>query len=281
MMTKDIYKIKNKPFLRWAGGKTWLTKKIIDYLPKEINNYHEPFLGGGAIFIYLKSYNLIQGTSFLSDSNQELINSYQQLKLDPNIIIDRLKKLKNTEDEYYRIRSTTPYSEVNQAVRFIYLNKTSFNGLYRVNKNGQYNVPYGYKKSNNLYDFENLTNVSSLLDNTVSITTSDFFNCIENVRKGDLVFLDPPYTVAHDNNGFIQYNQKIFSWADQERLLTLIKEIENKEAYYILTNAAHFSIRDLFSVVGQRFKIDRSSTIGGKGATRAKVNEYLFSNIQL
>ncbi|MDA3853157.1 MAG: Dam family site-specific DNA-(adenine-N6)-methyltransferase [Bacteroidales bacterium] len=280
-MSKDNLTIKYKPFLRWAGGKTWLTKKIVDYLPKEINNYHEPFLGGGAIFIHLKSHQLINGKSYLSDANKELINSYQQLKCEPEIIVKKLKGLKNTEEDYYKIRSTKPYKELNQAVRFIYLNKTSFNGLYRVNKNGQYNVPYGYKKSKKLYDYENLINVSSLLDKTVSMTTSDFNNCIDNVEKGDLIFLDPPYTVAHDNNGFIQYNQKIFSWADQERLLSLIKEIETKGAYYILTNAAHFSIKDLFSTIGKRYKIDRSSTIGGKGATRAKVNEYIFSNIQL
>lgn len=280
-MTIENSKIKNKPFLRWAGGKTWLTKKIPDFLPKDIKNYHEPFLGGGAIFIYLKSNNLISGTAFLSDANKELINCYKQLKVDPERIIAKLKGLKNTEEEYYRIRSTYPYNDLNQAVRFIYLNKTSFNGLYRVNKNGQYNVPYGFKKSKNLYDFDNLNRIANLLDDKVSIQTSDFYDVIDNVEEGDLVFLDPPYTVAHDNNGFIQYNQKIFSWQDQERLLSLIKRIESKGAYYILTNAAHFSIKDLFSTIGNRYKVDRSSTIGGKGATRSKVKEYLFTNIQL
>ena len=274
-------RLKNKPFLRWAGGKTWLTRRISEFLPNKINNYHEPFLGGGAIFIYLKTNQLIEGTAYLSDANNELINSYQQLKYNPDKIIEKLRLLKNTEDDYYRIRSSTPYSDVNRAARFVYLNKTSFNGLYRVNKSGQYNVPYGFKKSNNLYDFENINRIANLLDEKVLIETSDFYNVIKNVERGDLVFLDPPYTVAHDNNGFIQYNQKIFSWEDQERLLSLIKEIESRGAFYILTNAAHFSIKDLFSPIGYRYKVDRSSTIGGKGATRSKVKEYLFSNIQL
>lgn len=280
-MIKKDDKVNYKPFLRWAGGKTWLTKILKEYLPTQINNYHEPFLGGGAIFIFLKSNGLINGNSYLSDSNEELINSYEQLKQFPNKLICSLKNLKNTQDDYYEIRSNKPLLAIPKAARFIYLNKTSFNGLYRVNLKGEYNVPYGHKKSNNLYNYDNIEAVSKLLDESVSFLNTDFYACIDNVSKGDLVFLDPPYTVAHDNNGFVQYNQKIFRWKDQERLLELIKEINNREAYYILTNAAHFSIKDLFSSEANRYKVSRSSTIGGKGATRAKVSEYIFSNIEL
>jgi len=272
-------KIKVKPFLRWAGGKRWLTKSINDFLPKDFNNYHEPFLGGASIFLYLKSNNIIKRKAFLSDFNTELINAYKQIKQNPDIVIKGLIKLKNTKEDYYKIRKSKPRTLVNQAIRFIYLNKTSFNGLYRVNLKGEYNVPYGFKETKDLFEFSNILKVSTLLNQDVNICSDDFFSVIENVKTNDLVFLDPPYTVAHENNGFIKYNQKIFLWDDQERLADLLKQIIEKKAYFILTNAAHESVEKLFSNLGVRHKVQRSSNIGGKGASRQKVNEYVFTNI--
>lgn len=271
--------IKVKPFLRWAGGKRWLTKSIKDFLPKEFNNYHEPFLGGASIFLYLKANNLIKKESFLSDFNTELINAYTQIKLNSDEVIKGLNKLKNTKDDYYGIRSSKPRTSINQAIRFIYLNKTSFNGLYRVNLKGEYNVPYGFKETKDLFEFNNIKNISNLLNQNVNISSDDFFSVIDNVQANDLIFLDPPYTVAHENNGFIKYNQKIFLWDDQERLANLLLRITEKKAFFILTNAAHESIEKLFSDLGKRHKVQRSSNIGGKGASRKKVNEYIFTNI--
>jgi len=270
---------KIKPFLRWAGGKKWLIKNINQFLPQEFNNYHEPFLGGASIFIYLKSNKLIEGRSYLSDYNRELINSYKQIRDNSSELIKKLKLLKNTKEDYYKIRSQSPYLPINQAARFIYLNRTSFNGLYRVNRKGEYNVPYGHKKTKDLFGFENVCNVSNILNDNVDIEHEDFYSSINRIEEKDLVFLDPPYTVAHENNGFVQYNQKIFQWEDQERLLELLNEINTKGAYYILTNAAHISIENLFSRTGKKHKIQRHSTIGGKGATRDRVNEFIFTNI--
>tara|TARA_B110001452_G_scaffold265928_1_gene271582 strand:+ start:67 stop:906 length:840 start_codon:yes stop_codon:yes gene_type:complete len=279
-MTKELaVKVKVKPFLRWAGGKRWLTKSIENFLPTNFNDYHEPFLGGASIFLYLKSNNLIKNNSYLSDFNEELINAYEQIRTEPIKIISGLKKLKNTKEDYYAIRSSRPKSSLSKALRFIYLNKTSFNGIYRVNLKGEYNVPYGFKDTKNLFEFDNIKNINKLLNQNVTLVSNDFFSAIENVKENDLVFLDPPYTVAHENNGFVKYNQKIFLWEDQQRLALLLNEIIKKKAFFILTNAAHISVEELFLNLGKKHDLERSSRIGGKGASRKKVNEYIFTNI--
>lgn len=272
-------KVKIKPFLRWAGGKRWLTKGIKNLLPKEFNNYHEPFLGGGSIFLHLKSNGYIKNKSFLSDFNEELINTYNQISSNSDALISLLKKHKNEKEKYYEIRASRPSTNLEKAVRFIYLNKASFNGLYRVNKNGEYNVPFGNRNLKDFYTVNNIQNISKILQEDVVIKHLDFFECLNNIKKGDLVFLDPPYTVAHENNGFVQYNQKIFQWQDQERIKELLIKIQEKSAFFILTNAKHDSIKELFSDVEKRIVIQRHSTIGGAGASREEVNEYIFTNI--
>ena len=273
-------KVRVKPFLRWAGGKRWLTKSFTNYLPTRFRNYHEPFLGGASIFLHLKSNGLINGKSYLSDFNPDLINCYEQIQNQVEDVISELKNLKNTQKDYYKIRGQKPESNILKAAQFIYLNKTSFNGIYRVNLKGEYNVPYGFKKTKDLFEFDNMRSINNILNNNVQFLSNDFYSSIQNIQKGDLVFLDPPYTVAHENNGFIKYNQKIFQWNDQQRLAELVREIISRKAHYILTNAAHSSISDLFSSLGQKHIVERSSNIGGKGAARHKVNEYIFTNIQ-
>jgi len=272
-------KINIKPFLRWAGGKRWLTKSIKNLLPENFNNYHEPFIGGASIFIYLKSNGIIKNHSFISDFNSELINAYITLRENPSELIKNIKKLKNTKDNYYKIRASNPYKSLNKATRFIYLNKTSFNGIYRVNRNGKYNVPYGYRKGNNLFEFDNMLRLSKLLNDNVTLQSGDFDIVRENILPDDLVFIDPPYTVAHENNGFIEYNQSIFTWEDQERIANLLEHINNIGAFFIMTNAAHESIHSLFSRFGKRHIVQRHSLIGGNGSTREKVNEYIYTNI--
>lgn len=270
-----------KPFLRWAGGKRWLIKHLPGLLPKQFNDYHEPFLGGASIFLYLKSCNLIQNHSFLSDFNSDLINVYKQLQNNSQEIINLLKSYKNERDFYYSIRAVRPQNEIEKAAIFIYLNRTSYNGIYRVNRDGLYNVPFGYRNGKNLLDCSNFSRISDLLSQNVTFQASDFEVVRENIKPYDLVFLDPPYTVAHENNGFVQYNQQIFSWDDQKRLADLLKFISTSNAYFILTNAAHVSIAELFNGLGNLHVVQRPSTIGGKGAKRTKVNEYVFTNVIL
>lgn len=280
MQNEDILETE-KPFLRWAGGKRWLIKYLPELLPKHFNNYHEPFLGGASIFLYLKSRNLIQKHSYLSDFNSDLINVYKQLQENSKKIVDLIKSYKNERDFYYSIRAIKPQNNIERAAIFIYLNRTSYNGIYRVNRDGFYNVPFGYRTGKNLLDCSNFPRISNLLSQNVTFQSSDFEIVKENLKAHDLVFLDPPYTVAHENNGFIQYNQQIFSWNDQKRLAELLKFISNSNAYFILTNAAHTSIAELFNDLGQLHIVKRPSTIGGKGAKRTQVNEYIFTNSML
>jgi len=272
-------KIKIKSFLRWAGGKRWLIKNIKDFLPASFNNYHEPFIGGASIFIYLKSNGIINNESFISDFNEELINAYEILKNNPTELIKNLKKLKNKKEDYYLVRASNPYKDITKAARFIYLNKTSFNGIYRVNRNGKYNVPYGYRSVYNLYEFDNMLQLNELLNDNVNVFSGDFDLVRENILPNDLIFIDPPYTVAHENNGFVAYNQSIFTWEDQERIADLLDHINTIGAYFIMTNAAHVSIHDLFQQFGTRKIVQRHSVIGGNGATRNRVNEYIYTNI--
>jgi DNA adenine methylase len=267
-----------KPFLRWAGGKSWLLSDIESFLPMKIKNYYEPFLGGGSIFLYLQEQNRISGQAFLSDINNELIEAYIQVRDNIEEVIQCLKKYRNEEDFYYQLRNASPMTAVEQTARFIFLNRTCFNGIYRVNLKGYFNVPFGFKKYSVFIDYDNLRQISDLLKG-VQLFSQDFQRSIESINQGDLVFLDPPYTVAHGNNGFIKYNEKIFAWDDQKRLATSIEMIIERNAYFIMTNAVHESIESLFESCGSRRKLTRFSVIGGKNASRGQRSEYVFWNI--
>lgn len=264
-----------RPFLRWAGGKTWLIKNLINLKSYNFNNYHEAFLGGAATYFYLSPKN----HSFLSDLNGDLIETYQIVRDEINLLIERLKFFSNDEQSYYRTRATLFDTAVDRAARFIFLNQTSFNGLHRVNLKGEYNVPFGFRKKNFL-DEPALRSASRALANT-TIFQSDFYLTLENIRLGDLIFLDPPYTVSHNNNGFIEYNEKIFSLEDQMRLSEMIDQIKSKGAFYILTNAAHETIDEIFERGDKKIKLTRGNTIGGLKAKRGQTSEFLFTNLDI
>lgn len=265
-----------EPFVRWAGGKTWLIPHVPDILGSvQIEHYHEPFLGGGAVFFSTEH----KKKSYLSDANPQLINAYIQVRDNPDDVIALFRELPNTEADYYRIRGEiTQENTAENAARFIYLNQTSFNGLYRVNREGRYNVPYGFREGW-VYHTERIYSASAKLQNT-RIEVGDFELNKYRIKRHDLVFLDPPYTVSHNNNGFIQYNQNLFSIDDQHRLKKFIEYIKHKGAYYILTNAAHETIRKIFLTQGDRIvELQRNSLIGGKKAAREAISEYIFTNI--
>lgn len=268
-------KIITTPFLRWAGGKTWLIRYFDQIIGnRQFNNYHEPFLGGGAFFFALQHAREV----YLSDMNKELINTYLTVQRNPQKLISKLKKYENTMEFYYSIRDKQSKGELTQAARFIYLNQTSFNGLYRVNQAGKYNVPYGYRKNIQL-DEDKILAASRVLQN-VHIIHCDFAANIDAIQEGDLVFLDPPYTVSHNNNGFIKYNKNLFSIEDQYRLSEYIDEIKERQAFYILTNAAHDTIREIFEKAGDKMlTLKRNSLIGGRNSKRELIDEYVFTNI--
>jgi DNA adenine methylase len=232
-------------------------------------------LGGGSIFF---SQN-VKYTSFLSDINEDLINCYNQVKLNPLEIISTIKKLPQSKEMFYEMRSKKIINNLDRAVRFIYLNKTSFNGVYRVNLKGEYNVPYG-KKTFNIDILSELINSCSLKLRNSKIYKSDYSSSILNITKNDLIYIDPPYTITHNNNGFIKYNEKLFSIVDQYKLSQQIKYIKEKGAYYILSNAHHPDILKIYDKYGDKvIKLSRKSLISSSVKSRTSYDEYLFTNI--
>ena len=279
-MDKIVENRRITPFLRWTGSKRWFTKSHIgDFLPCTFERYHEPFLGGGAVFFHLQNMPTNDKTYYLSDSNAELINAYVQLRDNPYVVIALLKDFTNSESEYYKIRSSSPDSLELKAARFIYLNRTSFNGIYRVNSQGIYNVPYGKRPQVDFVTEELLLSVSLNLRG-VLLKTQNFENSLSDIQEGDFVFLDPPYTIAHENNGFIEYNQHLFSWEHQEKLRDYVLQLIDRGAQFILTNASHKSIFDLYEGICSIKKLSRSSQVGGRNKTRGMYNELIITNIR-
>ena len=274
-------------FIRWAGGKSWFCKHITKYLPDDFIDYYEPFLGGGSIFFYLSSNGYIKGNSFLSDLNLDLIKAYIEVKDNCENLISFLSSMKYTKDEYYRLRNI--YNEfddnldnhINKGALFIYLNRTGFNGIYRVSRSGKYNVPYGVEGSGEISNeySQRLRADSSILKTAILCNTSydyilkpDF-----HFKKKSLVFLDPPYTVSHNNNGFIEYNKKIFDLENQYILRKVLDKIDSEGSYFIMTNAHHKIIRDIFDGY-YFFEEERQSLIGGINAERKIILEYIVCN---
>ncbi len=266
--------VKAKPFLRWAGGKRWMLRHLENWLPSQgFGSYHEPFLGGGAVFFDLSP----SSGAYLSDLNGALIETYVQVRDDVETVIELLEAYQNTAECYYATREQDPAHASARAARFIFLNQTSFNGIYRVNLKGEYNVPYG-NRTKDFLDAENLRLVSKSLAGH-SLEQADFDVVRGRVRSGDFVFIDPPYTVSHNDNGFVRYNQKLFSLEDQRRLSELVAYLNEVGAHYVLTNAAHETIAKLFDPGSRRIKLERVSRVGGKKAARGRFHEYVFTNV--
>ena len=273
---KSLYKdINIHPFLRWAGGKNWLVQRIKDSFDiNSFSSYHEPFVGGGAMLFHLHP-----SKAYISDANEQLMSTYIMVRDNIDDVIEVIKKFGIGESAYYTVRGTKTCDPIEKAAQFIYLNQMSFNGIYRVNSEGDYNVPWG-KRMNYHFDYENLRNVSQYLRHVI-IQSMDFEECICRVRKNALVFLDPPYTHSKIENGFIQYNQKTFTLQDQQRLSVMIDKIKTRGAYYILTNADHEVIRGVFDKGDRMIPIIRNSGIGGRNAQRGKYEECIFTNTNL
>ena len=259
------------PFLKWAGGKRWLVDDHIDVFNFEFDRFIEPFLGSGAVFFKLQPNEAI-----LSDKNADLINAYEVIKSDWKKLTEYLKRhhAKHSNEYYYKVRATKPRTDIGKAARFIYLNRTCWNGLYRVNLNGQFNVPKGTKK-NVLLESDNFEAIAKSLQNT-KLKTSDFQSTMEEAKHGDFVFVDPPYTVKHNNNGFVKYNESIFTWEDQVRLRNCVAECAQRGVKVIVTNAYHSSIKELYKGVGDFLKLSRSSVISGKPDGRGTYEEILI-----
>jgi DNA adenine methylase len=259
------------PLLKWPGGKRGLLKHMIQLIPESFCRYYEPFLGGGALFFALQP-NL----STVSDNNPDLINCYLQIRNNPDEVICYLKQYKNTEEIYYRIREDIPRNDIERAAKIIYLTTLSFNGIYRTNLKGKFNVPYGHKYHLQIFDPIKIRKVSAALS-SAELLCCDFEEALANASKGDLIYIDPPYTVAHDNNGFLKYNEIIFSWNDQERLANLAHKLAQRGCKVIVSNADHKSIHALYSELKLQM-VKRSSVIAASSKFRRKINECIFYN---
>ena len=242
---------KGKPFVKWAGGKRQIIEKLKNYVPDEFNTYYEPFIGGGALLFELSPKNAV-----INDSNEELMNVYRCLCDE-----EKFKKMCNllnhyeaehSEEFYYEIRNKDKnkkaydrLSDYTKAARTIYLNKACFNGLYRVNKKNEFNVPFGKKTKVNTYEGSNLITVSNYLTmNNIKILSIDFEEAVKDVKAKDFIYFDPPYD--SDTSTFNSYTEEGFDRNEQIRLAKVFKELDKKGAYVMLSNHNTSLINDLY-----------------------------------
>ena len=223
-------------------------------------------------------FALQPNVAFLSDVNPRLVQTYRALRENPESVIHTLLNFPREKEDYYAIRGTKFEHEFECAAQFIYLNQLCFNGLFRLYRTGEFNAPLGNRESHN-FNLTNLCAVAQSLEN-INIHHRDFEASLVDVNAGDLVFLDPPYTVSQSANGFIEYNEKLFSMADQERLSKFIAEVDRRNAFFILTNAAHDAIRDMFGSHGEIYEFSRPSLIAARNSNRGMYAELFITNIQ-
>ncbi|MCX5748881.1 MAG: Dam family site-specific DNA-(adenine-N6)-methyltransferase [Candidatus Saganbacteria bacterium] len=262
-----------KPFLKWAGGKRWFVANFPDLLKIDFERYIEPFLGSGAVFFKIQPQKAL-----LSDLNSELITTYQAIKNDHKKVKKILEDHNSNHSKkyYYHVRQQISLDIYKTAARLIYLNRTCWNGLYRVNKNGEFNVPIG-TKTNVIMESDNFADIADLLSRA-TLNNEDFEAVIDRAGKDDFIFVDPPYTVCHNNNGFLKYNERIFSWADQLRLKGSLFRARKRGAKILLLNANHFEIAKMYNDFGNLEVATRSSILSGKPEYRKKIDELIIRN---
>lgn len=260
------------PPLKWAGGKRWFVSNHKDLLPKKFNKYIEPFLGSGAVF-----FSVQPEQALISDLNPELINLYEVIRDEPLKLEKKLKEhqRKHSTEYYYAMRALQPRNKITTAARTLYLNRTCWNGLYRVNLKGEFNVPKGTKDTVVLAS-DRFQNLSEILKKA-EIKCQDFQVSIDSAEEGDFLFIDPPYTVAHNNNGFVKYNQNLFKWEDQIRLRDSIERAVVRGANVLVTNAAHKSVIDIYNDFDQ-VVVDRVGVIAGIAKARGNFQELVIKN---
>jgi DNA adenine methylase len=261
-----------KPFLKWAGSKKWLVPFLASFTPTKFSRYYEPFLGSGAVFFALNPRS-----SKLSDSNKNLMATYKAIQTSPMAVIRELEKMPYDKEFYYITRDKLSSGGRSQrASRFIYLNQSCWNGVYRENLRGQFNVPFGRQKNPRIFDPENISRVSQAL-RRAELVACDFAEGVSDADSGDFVFFDPPYITGHQDNGFHYYNAKLFSWSDQEKLANLAKELDGRGCLILITNANHQSLRRLYENFNIH-QINRKSMIAASTKFRGDVSELVITN---
>jgi len=264
------------PFLKAAGGKTALLPKILPRLPAKIKTYYEPFLGGGAVFFALAAESRFEH-AVLGDANEEFAHAYTTLARDVDGVIRALKKHVYEETHYYAVRAQEPLklSPSVRAARIIYLNKSCFNGLYRVNKKGKFNVPFGYYVNPTICDEENLRAVARVL-RKAKPGALDFAKTVETANRGDVVYFDPPYVPASETANFTAYTAGGFGPEDQERLRNVAKKLAARGVYVLLSNSDTPLVRKLYTGF-QIEEVQAPRRVNSKGSKRGNVGELLIS----
>ena len=271
--------VEAKPFVKWAGGKTKLLLELIQRLPPSFNAYYEPFVGGGALYFKLQPKKAV-----LSDRNFELVNCYKAIRDFPEDLIDDLRTHRYAKDYYYNLRdadrddSFLAWSNTRRSSRFIYLNKTCFNGLYRVNQKGFFNVPIGRYKNPTICDVDNLLACSEVLQNT-TIEARDYLTIEVEANSGDFVYFDPPYYPITDTSNFTTYTPGGFNVRDQMNLAESCINLSKKGVKFMLSNSDCPFILDLY----KGFNIDRVQaprSINSKGNGRKNVSELIIRNYE-
>ena len=282
MMISKMLVSNIKPFVKWAGGKNGLINSLISFIPKNFNYYFEPFVGGGALFFYLKNLNILNSKKiYLNDKNVELINAYKQIKINPNKLLEELEILKNnhSKEYFYKIRNLDrdfdfySLSEVFRAARFIYLNKTCFNGLCRYNAKGNFNTPMGNYKNPKIYDKDLIFSVHKVLKN-VSITNKDFEVISLKAKKGDFVYFDPPYYPLNKTSSFVSYTDN-FSANEQIRLYKLFKMLDCEGIKVLQSNSNTDFIKELYKDF-EIIEVISKRAINCKGDKRGKITELII-----
>lgn len=252
-----------KPFVKWAGGKTQLLGRLSSIIPDSFNDYYEPFMGGGAMFFYLASRNLTQKRVFLSDINSELINVYKCLRDKLDLLLAKLinhqeKYIQDRTTYYYKLRGLTYDDDLERAAQLITLNKTCYNGLYRVNKKGMFNVPMGQYKNPLICDTANLKKVSSILNRRdIGIECMEYQQMLRQAREGDFVYLDPPFSPISETANFTEYTAGGFVMEDQINLARVFRSLDRRKCKVVLSNSDCALVRNLY----KEFKVMTVSSL--------------------
>jgi DNA adenine methylase len=263
----------NLPFLKWAGGKRWLAPHLGQIFGTPLTTrLVEPFLGSGSVFFALRPPDAL-----LADSNAELIAAFRGVRRNPGGVLTDLSGLQIDRSIFERMRSSRPKADRDRAVRLIYLNRTAFNGLYRVNQKNEFNVPFGCKPGTKLADHPVIAAAAVALQ-SATLRCQDFRATLGEVRDGeDVLYIDPPYTVKHDSNGFRRYNNNIFSWKDQEDLAEIASQLAAKGVRVVISNAHHHEVRRLYSSsLFHSVALERATCMAADSQQRGSCMEWLL-----
>lgn len=273
-----------KPFVKWAGGKRQLIPIINQNLPESFGTYYEPFLGGGALLFHILTDKNGQKCS-ISDLNSDLVLAYTTIRDRVDSLIASLKNheknyQKDSESYYYSIRENNPRSEIEKTSRLIFLNRTCFNGLYRVNSKGKFNVPLGKYSNPNIVNEENLRAVSSILQSSrISIKCRDFEAVLRDAKKGDLIYFDPPYQPVSATANFTSYTNKDFTYDDLTRLAELCLKLDSRGCNVLLSNSDSKEVADIFSKNPWKItRIEANRSINSNSKKRTGHFELLIKN---